>query len=517
MTEAKAEKDEVLLKYTTLSNSEKAIRTERDSLATTVSDLQSKVQTLEAESDKLQSANEKLTAEAKKNNDALSELSRKVSVEGGKAALQEKKLKSLQNEISAAHRRAEDAEHAHKGLQNENVGLMASLNEMRPRVMALTEEKLNLTEHIEKMEDSRYALEKTVGALEEAAEEARARYEALEAEKLALETSRDHDQEGMAQEMERHLQAISQTEEELQSALKSVRDLESERAIHRQAVERYQNEMDRLDAELADLRAQYTTLQDDFSIAQNAREQDAAVLEESHGVVERANAEVEALRNELFSKEEELEQLKAETNQPSAKTPRGHQRSSSLDKEMFESDGTFELSEARSKIRTLETTVFQEQAKAHNLRKQVSSLEEELHKVRRTSRSRQATPSIHSPATSHADLPVSTALDSALPADVRHKRKISLSMLRARIDGEAALSHASPRPGLRKISSNLGTMAEEEASEHEMDENYPLRNDPGPSDLSLIPIKRSGRPRPQFLDDSHVFWCSCCRGDLVVL
>ena len=527
MTEAKAEKDEVLFKYSTLVDGEKALRTERDSLATNLSNLQSRVQTLEAENDRLQSANDKLTTEAKKHNDALSELSRKLSVEGGKAALQEKKLKSLQNELSSANRRAEDAEHAHKGLQSENVGLMASLNEMRPRLMALTEEKLSLTEHIEKLEESRYALEKTIGGMQEAEEEARARYEAIEAEKLALEASRDGDQEGAAQEMERLLQAISQTEEELQSALKSVRDLESERAIHRQAVERYQHEMDRLDAELAELRAQYTTLQDDFAISQDARAQDAAILEESHGVVERANAEVEALRNELFSKEEELEQLKAETSQPSAKTPRGHQRSSSLDKEMFESDGTFELSAARSKIRTLETTVFQEQAKAHNLRKHVSSLEEELHRLRRTSRSRQgsAAPSIHSPATSHAELPVnSTALDSALPADVRHKRKISLGMLRARIDGEAAaLSHgglgASPRAGVaRKLSSTLGTMAEEEGSETgEMDERAPLRGDPGPSGSSLMPTRRPERLRPQFLDDSHLFWCSCCRGDLVVL
>jgi myosin protein heavy chain len=519
LTETKAEKDDALLKYTTLAESEKAVRAERDTLASTVSNFQSKVDTLQAENDRLQSTNDRLTAEAKKHSDALSEISRKLSVEGGKVTLQEKKIKTLQNEVAAANRHAEEAEHAHKGLQNENVGLMASLNEMRPRVMALTEEKLSLTEHIEKLEESRHALEGTVSALEIAVEESRARYDVLETEKLAVEAHREDDQNSMAQEIDRHLQALSQTEEELQSALKSVRDLESERAIHRQAVERYQDEMDKLDAELAELRAQYTTLQDEFAISQNAREQDAAILEESHGVVERANAEVEALRSELYSKEEELEQLKAEASHASAKTPRGHQRSSSLDKEMFESDGTFELSSARSKIRTLEATVFQEQAKAHGLRKQVSSLEEELHRLRRMPRSRQGS-SIHSPATSNVDLPVTTVLDSALPPDVRHKRKISLSMLRARIDGEAALSHASgasprpPRP--RRLSSTLGTMAEE-SSEADLDEKAPLRRDPGPSGSSSMPSKRPERQRPQFLDDSHVFWCSCCRGDLVVL
>ena len=517
---AKAEKDEVFQKYTTLLDREKALRAERDSLAGAVSMLESKVRTLQTENERLHLSNDKLAVEAKKNGDSLTEVSRKLSVEGGKAALQEKKIKTLQAELAAANRHAEEAEHAHKGLQNENVGLMASLNEMRPRVMALTEEKLSLTEHIEKLEESRYALEATVSNLEVAAEEARARYEALEAEKLAIEARRDGDQNGMAQEIDRHQQALSQVEEELQSALRSVKELESERASHRQAVERYQEEMDRLDAELAELRAQCTTLQDEFAMAQNAREQDAAMLEESHAVVNRANAEVEALRNDLYSKEEELEQLKAEFNVSSAKTPRGHRRSSSLGEEMFESDGTFVLSAARSKIRNLESTVFQEQAKAHNLRKQVSSLEEELHRLRRLPRSQQA--SAYSPATSNVDLPVTTVLDSALPPDVRHKRKISLSMLKARIDSEAALWHAtggfgvSPRSSrARMLPSTLDTM--EETNETEPGETVPLRREPGPSGTSSLPLKRVERPLPQFLDDSHVFWCSCCKGDLVIL
>ena len=464
----------------------------------------------------LRATHDELAAHAKKHNETVAELNRKVSVEHGKSAMQEKKIKTLQAETTAANRRADEAEHAHKGLQNENVGLMASLNEMRPRVMQLTEEKFDLTEKIARLEEIRHEMEETISQMENAAEEARAQYENLEAEKAEMQTAREQDREGADQDMERLQQALSRTEEELETAIKSVRDLESERAIHRQAVERYQLEMDRLDEELAMIRAQYTTLQDDLAASQNAREHDAAILEESHGIVERANAEVESLRSELMAKEEEVERLKAVTSAQSttdASRGPGHQRTGSLDKEMFESDGTFELSTARSKVRMLETTVFQEQAKVHNMRKQISSLEEELHRVRRISRTQTLTPS-YSPAPLQKELPGELALDSALPPDIRHKRKISLGMLRARIHSETNGSlHSSPRPlAARRLSSNLGIMQEEGASETEVDDSMPAHSTTTPP-----PTKRIERPRPQFLDDSHVFWCSCCRGELVVL
>ncbi|KAG9053887.1 hypothetical protein FS842_006825, partial [Serendipita sp. 407] len=415
LAQSKSEKDGLSSQLTELRTKEEAAVVQRDTLRTQLTELQTKFDALATEKGALQSAHDDLSGQAKKHNDALAELTRKISVEHGKSALHEKKLKSLQAELTAANRRAEEAEHAHKGLQNENVGLMASLNEMRPRIMQITEEKFDLTEKIERLEEERSDFQETIAKMESEADEARAQIERFEGEKAELQAQYDADRKAMEQSMEHAQQSIMQTEEELQLAIRSVQDLEAERGVHRQAVERYQIEMDKLDAELATLRAQFTTLQDDLAMSQNARAQDAAYLEESHGVVERANGEVEALRGELLAKEEEIERLRAEAAQTNAKRSPSHQRSSSLDKEMFESDGTFELSVARSKIRNLETTVFQEQAKAHSLRKQVNSLEEELHRLRRTSRSQQATPSLQSPSLAPAEL--ETALDSALPPD----------------------------------------------------------------------------------------------------
>jgi len=438
--------------------------------------------------------------------------------------MSEKKLKNLQSEVAAANKRAEEAELAHKGLQNENVGLMAGLNEMRPRVMQLTEEKLSLTEMVEKLEETRYALEGSISALEGALDEARAKYEALEAEKASLEKEREADRENASEDVDRIQVALSQTEDELQIAVRSIKDLETERNVHRQAVERYQLEMDRLDSELAELRANHSSLQDEFAMQRGAREADAAQLIESAQVVERAHVEVENMRNELYAKDEEIEQLRADlmhaqvaSKDEDGKTPKpGHARRESLGKEMFESDGTFELSAARSKIRLLESTVFQEQAKAHALRKQVSSLEEELHRVRRTSTVHHHSHPLPPSSPQLEEREMEMALDSALPPEVRHKRKISLSMLKARIDGEKALG-ASPRPATRQLSSFGPTVEEDE----EANEKMPLKMDPGPSTSragsSIGGIGHVERRRPQFLDESHVFWCGSCRGDLVVL
>lgn len=528
LAQTKTEKETAVGEATNLKQSEATLRAECETLRAKLDSVQAEFDSVSNAHAGLQATHAELSSQSQKNASALADLNRKLSIESGKQTLTEKKVKTLQSEVAAANKRADEAELAHKGLQNENVGLMASLNEMRPKVMQLTEEKLSLMEVIEKVEESKYALEGTISQLEGQIDEVKAKCESLEEEKKALEKERDADQENATADVERIQVALSQTEEELQIAVRSIQDLETERNVHRQAVERYQLEMDRLDSELAELRAQHSTLQDELAIQRSAREADAVQLIESAQVVERAHIEVENLRNDLYIKDEEIEQLRADLMQaqvqPAAKdtdgkTPRpGHGRRESLDKEMFESDGTFELSQARSKIRLLESTVFQEQAKAHSLRKQISSLEEELHRVRRTSTALHTRPPPPPSSTHSEEREMEMALDSALPPEVRHKRKISLSMLKARIDGEKAMG-ASPRPAARHLSS-LGPTTEEEEEPHE---KMPLNRDPGPSTSRAastsghVRAPVMDRRRPQFLDESHVFWCGTCKGDLVVL
>ena len=70
-----------------------------------------------------------------------------------------------------------------------------------------------------------------------------------------------------------------------------------------------------------------------------------------------------------------------------------------------------------------------------------------------------------------------------------HKRKVSLSMLKARIDSE--VKSVSSQPPSRALS--------------------PVYSDTDPHPVAP-------HYRPQFLNETHdVFWCHSCNGDLVIL
>jgi hypothetical protein len=86
-------------------------------------------------------------------------------------------------------------------------------------------------------------------------------------------------------------------------------------------------------------------------------------------------------------------------------------------------------------------------------------------------------------------LPLSRSVfDHAMSPETLHKRKVSLSMLKARIDSEVKpMPSQSPSRALSPV--------------HDSDTD---------SHLHLH--------RPQFLDETHdVFWCHSCNGDLVIL
>ncbi|KAI0720169.1 hypothetical protein C8Q72DRAFT_862434 [Fomitopsis betulina] len=68
-------------------------------------------------------------------------------------------------------------------------------------------------------------------------------------------------------------------------------------------------------------------------------------------------------------------------------------------------------------------------------------------------------------------------------------------MLKARIESEVAASAKLASPIVR--SAGLPTVAE--------------LGSPQAVQQHAVPRK------PQFMDDSHIFWCHCCQGDLVIL
>lgn len=230
--------------------------------------------------------------------------------------------------------------------------------------------------------------------------------------------------------------------------------------------------------------------------------------------MERAQGEIEALRAELVAKEDEIERLREAVSSPTRTEPER-----SLDDEMLSSlrqQHALDLSAAHSQVRALESSVFNAEARSHALQKQVSTLEDQLAHYKFTSRvpptfssgipSRPSSrndlrrTSIGSHRPSQLGVPlVRSILDQNLTPETRHKRMVSLSMLKARIDSEAAAASHPPSRAITPVP-HLPTVVE------------PTSRPASPQDHH-----RHHHRRPQFLDESHVFWCHSCRGDLVIL
>lgn len=200
--------------------------------------------------------------------------------------------------------------------------------------------------------------------------------------------------------------------------------------------------------------------------------------------MERAQNEIEVLRTELSSHEEELTLLRDAASQPTSNGAR------SLDEELLSSlrqQHAFELSAATSQVRALENIIFDKDTAIHELQKRVNGLEE--HHVTPNSRSISKAPDYNG--VSRFSLPTAlpsplarTVFDQPMTPETFHKRKVSLNMLKARMESEAR-------------------------------SNFTRALSPTPADH--VTSRPSSVVNPQFLDESHVFWCHSCSGDLVIL
>lgn len=415
-------------------------------------------------------------------------------------ALSVRALQQAQAEAKGANRRAEDAERIQKDLQAEGIGLMRSLEEMRPKIVELTDVKLELVEKVEALQDAVKSRDSTIASLETNVEELREQKDAAEKHlaetkaELAKERTASYDN---ASELQK---AYTDLQTELQSTKHSAKNLESERTEFRHLATRHLEEIDRLSATLQSQTDQLNTLRAELDEHNLARD-------EAQQSLQQAQAEIESLNAEIASKDVELDRL--HTPGPNA-----------LSNEMLidlQQQHEIELSEAQSKIRSLENAVFDAEAKAHALQKQVSTLEDQVSQFRPSSRGSQR-PGLPPPArplsrgidhsddlrrqslTSHRPPPSALAAVPAsdfdgLSVEARHKRRVSLGMLKARIDSEAAATTRNLSPVVKH--SPLPTVVEPAYS---------------PSPLSSLSPRHS-----QFLDESHVFWCHSCQGDLVVL
>ncbi len=409
-------------------------------------------------------------------------------------------LVNAQVEAVSAGKRATDAEQAHQELQNENVQLMASLNEIRPKVIDLTQDKVTLSEERERMQHGVRGRDTTIAQLEATVAELGA---SLERSKQFAHTSdkrwtaEKEVLEGNIRSLER---SLVETEEQLHDARQSIQELDAGRAVHHRAVAQYEETLSRLKEEVKGYR-------DDTVSLEKSLDESRRAAAEAQELLNKTQLELESLRVEGSQKDVEILRVKDQTSSLNGQPLSPRPEISTVENELLDAQRhqhALELSATRSQIRSLENALYLEQTKSHNLQRQIGALGGELNAIA-------STPQIFPRPLSSASASSSNAfvrspiprllngLDSTLSPEVLHKRKISLSMLKARIDSER---EARPVQALTSMKEESSSPSLSQPSVHLPDHH-----------LTYAHTLHS----QYFRDESHIFWCHACSGDLVVL
>ena len=215
-------------------------------LDTEIAALREQLTTMGEQRDRLLEDKTGLLAASEARDNTVKDLQNKLAQAAAAMATTTRQMQTTQNELKNAIRRAEDAEKTQKSLQAEGTNLMRSLDEMRPKIVELTAVKLDLGEKVESLEHSVRTRDATIAQLENDVGEARDNIEQSERvwkDKLAQQEKRHADAQNGTLDIQK---AYSDLQEELDTALASLRNLESQRANHHQEAARRLEEIEKL-------------------------------------------------------------------------------------------------------------------------------------------------------------------------------------------------------------------------------------------------------------------------------
>lgn len=500
-TSLKSERDELEFKISGVSTKETEWTTQKSLLEESLAGTREKLSSSEKALDNSSQENARLQTVVRSHETSIEECKEKLAKAASALATITRQLQNAQNELKVANRRADDAEKTQKSLQGEGTNLMRALDEMRPKIVELTDTKLELAERVESLEHTIRSRDSVIVQLENDLEEARhlnGETEATWKERLAEQEKRHKEAQSGASDIQK---AYREREEELDTALASLRNLEAQRANSHQEASRRLEEIELLKDQIQSQGEELDALRHEVDARRKAHDEEQDFLD-------RTQNEIEALRAELDARDDEIEHLREAVKSPSiSDAPR------SLDDEMLSSirqQHAIEISAATSQIRALENTIFDKDTVNHKLQKQLNAAEERLAQLQSSSR-RPFSPVPARPASralendlrrssfgSHRPNPAPlsrTVFDHNISPETMHKRKVSLSMLKARIDSEVKTTTHSQPPS-RALS--------------------PVQSESGSRRSSILGPHHHIH-RPQFLDESHVFWCHSCHDDLVIL
>lgn len=462
--------------------------------------MQSQLAIVAGERETLSTEKSGIQSQAETAQRALAELQRQLSQAATELANSTRQLHTVQAELRHAVRRAEESEKTQRDLQSDGTNLMKSLEEMRPKLGALTNEKFELSDRVDVLEGAVRKRDAVIADLEDSVQELTSIKEELTRRHHDLDSQRTREHTATQSDLSTIQSAYASLQQELEETQHGFQALEGERAAHLRSNSQQIAEIERLTASLRNTKQQMSTLQMEVDERRQAEAEQREFLD-------RAMTDIESLRADLIARDDEVEKLRQSLDGLSASAP-----PESLNVEMlsaYQQQHELELSSAQSQIRLLEARAFDSDAKAHSLEVHLHALEDELASLRTTPQTTSThtfspvTPSRPSSRANGDELrratmarrtsnlvgPSRASLDYSLSAETRHKRKISLNMLKARMDSE-----------MMAVSSSLSRSVSPALHASRM----PL--------VTEVPTKHS-----HFLDESNIFWCHTCKGDLVIL
>ncbi|EMD32540.1 hypothetical protein CERSUDRAFT_118597 [Gelatoporia subvermispora B] len=477
----KKERDELEVKVIETAASEAVLQTRYTELEKQAVSTREELDLTTSTRDSLRQELDTLRSQAVGSQKDVMELQSKLSQLTTELKASTRQLQQTQAELTAATRRTDEAERTQKELQQEGTNLMRSLDEVRPKIVELTNAKLELQEKVEGLQAALRSRDTAIKQLE-------ATVESLQTEKTRADEEAQAKADGEQASYESRLAQLRESLDALRDA--STRQEEElvsrtqERDYARLEIQGLQAELARLTSIIASHTSELESLRHAISEAQQAHDMTRASLEQ-------AQDELDGYRETLMARDAELAQARSAAAQQEGRlTPNSE----------VDNEHVLALSEAQARVRELEGTAFDADARAHAAQRRVAELEDELSQLlsapqasrnagrqgqRRAAGRPQHTTRPSSRLSKASETPSLSVFDGLSP-ETKHKRRVSLGMLKARIDSELAAA----RSGL--------PMVVEDAS-------------------ALSHAHMAAGMKPQFMDEAHVFWCSACQGDLVVL
>lgn len=279
----KLERDGLEHQISDASTTETEWKTQKSLLEETLAKTREQLSTSEKERDSSSQENLRLQSLVKSHETSIEELQEKIVQAASALATMTRQLQSAQNELRVANRRADDAEKTQQSLQGEGTNLMRALDEMRPKIIELTGAKLELAEKVASLEHTIRSRDSVIVQLENDVEEARdlnGEAEATWKERLAEQERRHKETQTGASDIQK---AYTECQEELDTALASLRNLETQRANSHQETARRLEEIERLKNQMQSQGEELDALRHEIEARRQAHVSDSLIsLIESH-------------------------------------------------------------------------------------------------------------------------------------------------------------------------------------------------------------------------------------------